>query len=328
MNINVQDGKFTLPPGLRVARFQDAERGPYFLALSESHSDYEIHLGNGPDQNARLLMRLLKGEGTLVDVGANIGTISVPVAASGSRVIAVEMNHANCLRLWTAAALNRLSNIYIVQAAASDYDGTLTYEGSEAWGYVSDKGTSAICLRLDTMRIATSISEPLAIKIDVEGHEPAVLRGARHILAQCRPAVLFECIEIEGSIGNARASKEILEAAGYVLFLQRGNVLVPRTSKDPQEGYVADFLAVPVERRDIVGGIGAEVRSLTNEERAVWIREMAAFPVNTHQRHAAKMLLRWSLDEAALCRASLDIVPALLDLEHLRDLHDALRSLL
>jgi len=49
-----------------------------------------------------MLKKTLNGTGTLLDIGAHIGTIALPVAATGSRVVAIEMNPANCCVLFTA----------------------------------------------------------------------------------------------------------------------------------------------------------------------------------------------------------------------------------
>jgi precorrin-6B methylase 2 len=107
----------------------------HFPKRISGYEEYITRLG-GPDENAQLLMQLLSGSGTLIDVGANIGTISVPVAARGSEVISIEMVPDNCLRLWFARRLNGLTNLHIVQAAASDYDGMIAFAGGEAWANV------------------------------------------------------------------------------------------------------------------------------------------------------------------------------------------------
>lgn len=321
-----------LSPDLRAVELKDAEIGKtYYLAFSKLRSDYESWIAHlqGPDDNTQLLMRILNGAGTLIDLGANIGAVAVPVAKRGSRVIAVEMNPANCLKLWSAIALNELHCMSVIQCAVSDNDGILRYSGDEAWGHVDPQGlASALCLRLDTIVSCLGTpSGPLAIKIDIEGHESLALRGALRTIARYRPTILFESIEIEGTPGNAKASKKILEGAGYALFLMRGKILIPRTSNDPQEGHVADFLAVPSEQKHVLSNIDVEVRSLTDDERIAWISEMTVAPVIHHQRHAAKMILRWCRDEPDLCSKCLKLVPSLLDLTHLADLHEELRQL-
>jgi tRNA G37 N-methylase Trm5 len=83
---------------------------------------------------ASLFLQLLRDDGTLIDLGANIGTVCLPVAASGRRVIAVEMNPRNVLKLALAALVNRFPNLRIVQAAVTDTDGVVGHVGDAAWG--------------------------------------------------------------------------------------------------------------------------------------------------------------------------------------------------
>src|SRR5436190_6210065 len=88
------------PVGLRLHKMHALRTGrPYQIAFSVSDSEYEsaIAAADGPDINARLLMTVLGGSGTLVDVGANIGSIAIPAAVAGSSVIAIEMSPPNCL---------------------------------------------------------------------------------------------------------------------------------------------------------------------------------------------------------------------------------------
>ena len=185
--------------GFYLYRMSDQELGfTYDLVFKASGSDYDNWVASlaGPDENARLLMRLLAGDGTLVDVGANIGTIAIPVSRSGADVVAVEMHPENCLRLSVAAVVNGLKNFSIIQAAASDYDGIIHFQGGEIGAnvYAGKGGIPAICMRLDMMlsQYVQKDVKPLVIKIDVEGHELAVLRGSRQIISTLRPIVFFE----------------------------------------------------------------------------------------------------------------------------------------
>jgi FkbM family methyltransferase len=311
-----------------------ARQKTYSLAFSEAYSGYEEYIGQlgSPDGNATLLTNLLDGRGTLVDIGANIGTIAVPVSVNGSCVVAVEMNPANCLRLWVAARSNGLQNFHIVQAAASDYDGLISFQGDEAWGCVNTNGQGmpAVCLQLDTLLPKFGqLPPPLILKIDVEGHEAAVLTGSLETIRELRPLVLFECIEIEGRSNDAaKSAKLILERAGYELYVLRHDTLCPKTAMEIQEGHVTDYLAVPIGRRAVMGKVASSVRQLTEEERISWVIEMALFPVENHQRHAAGVLLRWARENPQLAsRAAPRLNPILLSLEHLGDVHADLRRL-
>jgi FkbM family methyltransferase len=142
---------------------------------------------------------------TAIDVGANIGLFTVPLArAVGSvgRVIAIEPDAENAARLEANLRLNRLANVLVERVAAGDRDGegelhlandpafhsTVEIYAGRGIGHAVRVPVN----RLDT--IWTRLGRPVvsAIKIDVEGGELAVLRGAETLLRETRPALLIE----------------------------------------------------------------------------------------------------------------------------------------
>ncbi len=321
--------------GFYLHRMRDQELGfTYDLVFKASGSEYDNHIASlgGPDENARLLMKLLAGDGTLVDVGANIGTIAIPVSRSGTNVVAVEMHPENCLRLWIAAAVNGLKHFEIVQAAASDFDGIIYFQGGEfgAHVYSGEGGIPAACMRLDTIlsRYLQEKVNPLVIKIDVEGHELEVFRGSRKTISTLRPIFFFEQIALEGSGDDkVRLTKQFMKNSGYALYLMRGRILSPKEPSDVQEGCVADYLALPNDHRLNLANLGYEVRPLTVHERLSWVKEMAEFPSPHHQSHAAGVLLRWENEEPELLKQAIPIVRGLLKLDHLKELKPRLEKL-
>lgn len=129
---------------------------------------------------------------TFVDVGSNIGAYSILMSQAPSleKIVAFEANRPAAEEMRANLLLNSLS-IDVQAVAVSDHAGTLDF------GVVSRlAGNSAIldskqrqpfrkieqvkCVTLDDALRACS--GPFAIKIDVEGHEQKVLRGARNVL--------------------------------------------------------------------------------------------------------------------------------------------------
>ena len=295
---------FDLPAGFSEIRLDDQCGGQFSIIGSSPPKEYEKGLiaGNlwGTPNVVWLIRELLGPNDLLIDVGANIGCVSVPIARDGNAVLAVEIIPANCLKLQFARLANGLPNLHIFQAGASSEDGDLSYGGTEAWGMVGYGIQEAAALRLDTLiQIASlgssvvSHSESIIIKIDVEGHEFAVLEGSGGIIAKHRPIILFESIQDAGDTSDSTAlkCKNLLASCGYELYLQYGKTLAPRSANDFQEGLVSDYLAIPSERHDIVRNL--DVRPLTAVERLSIIAQDGAESSERHVQHslAASRLL-------------------------------------
>lgn len=145
--------------------------------------------------------------GRLLDVGANVGLISVPMArrlqATGGKVLAVEPVAVNEERLRTSAALNDV-DIQIFRVALGDHAGSVVMHRDTGLGATSgnaimgDPGegygteSNVELTTLDTLDDIASISPIDVIKIDIEGAELSFLQGARRFLERNRPIVFGE----------------------------------------------------------------------------------------------------------------------------------------
>jgi FkbM family methyltransferase len=286
---------YLLPQNLATIDLKLPSGRSYQVVRSSDPSAYERGLMEAQDWGSGdvvyLLRHLLKHDGALIDVGANIGLVSLPIALDGTPIVAFEMLPENCLKLQLACVLNQLDRVQVVQAAVSSVDGLLTFGGEHAWGAIGTGNQVACALRLDTAlrlgRLAPIVgAHRLVMKIDVEGHELEVIKGAVDLIAARRPAIVFESIEFANG-GDDQGSiqcKRFLESLGYRLLLQRGHTLLPRKADDLQEGLVTDFLAIPTERSDLLAGL--DVRELTAAERACWVDEMAVQFEASHRTHA------------------------------------------
>lgn len=289
----------------------DGNCPPYSLILPPEKSGYHNWLiaQKKCTDPAIFILDYLGGQGTLVDVGANIGVISVPAAVAGSNVVSIEMIPENCLYLSLTILRNALKNMRLVQLAASDSRGITHFLATEDNGYVVPEGPPAVKMPLDdvidlvALQNPHFIKPPVLVKIDTEGHELFVLRGATRLIEQLDPVFFFESIMIEGRHEGpdqrAEDVKRLLEQQGYHLYLHRNDHLIPRTARDLQEGFVSDYFAsrrryLPGERigRHVVGPIALA-------ERLAWIEEMIDFPSHWHRMHAAGVIARWRAEGIA-----------------------------
>jgi FkbM family methyltransferase len=140
----------------------------------------------------------------MLDVGANTGFFSLLTKAINptARVIALEPSPHNFSILQQNVALNGF-DIECVGAAATDKDAEVTLHDFAGISYsaslnaASTPGTFERKVRgvkLDTLAHEQRVlGRPALIKIDVEGHEPQVLAGARELIAS-RPVFLVEIL--------------------------------------------------------------------------------------------------------------------------------------
>jgi FkbM family methyltransferase len=167
----------------------DAPAGDYIGELVEaSHRPYEHDL-------LRALDVFLEPGDVILDVGANIGNHTLYFAAHGSRVHAFEPNPEAVEYLRRNVVLNGFERTVSVYAVAvGDHPGSvevLAGESEMRLGMArSFEGSGDVPLvRLDDVVAADDVA---LIKIDVEGAEASVVRGASSIIARSKPVIVVE----------------------------------------------------------------------------------------------------------------------------------------
>lgn len=207
--------------------------------------------------------------GTIViDVGANVGVYSVPLAAAFPDVVvhAFEANLDVAARLGVNAAINRLGNLTVHASALADTSGFMDF-------YQFDDDISLSSLNRHAAQIhgdpklrrvqvetiddlfATDGRRVSFIKIDVQGAELRVLQGACKLIAGHKPVILFEHedshFESPGQAGEEKAALDVFFASqAYRCFYASRydpKLLFPIDWARPLHG---DVLALPlVENR-------------------------------------------------------------------------------
>lgn len=141
---------------------------------------------------------------TVVEIGANIGVHTIPLArkCAPGLLYAFEPQHRVFQVLCANLALNGIGNVLAYPEACGeaegeavvpplDYDAVVNFGGvslqpAEAQGTIG--GTKVRVVALDSLNLPACG----LLKIDVEGFEPMVLRGARETIARCRPIIYTE----------------------------------------------------------------------------------------------------------------------------------------
>lgn len=168
---------------------------------------------------------------TAVDVGAYTGLYSIIAALKGANVVALEPMPAQYWRLGINLALNK-ARARTIQAAASDAEGeailhhnpnvSLTTGASLVPGNEHHREHIKIqCITIDSL-VLTDVA---AMKIDVERHELAVLRGAMQTIERCRPTMLIETLDADMRCAVSRALPNY--EAAHILD-KRNTLFIPK----------------------------------------------------------------------------------------------------
>lgn len=173
--------------------------------------------------------QLLAPGQVVIDVGANIGyyalTAALGVGPSG-RVVAFEPGPAPAARLRENAALNGLSNLEVREAAVADRAGRLALhlgEDSEA-NSLFDAGPDAVGqVEVQVVTLDEQVAELERIdliKIDAEGAEVSVIRGAHRLLSGPNaPALIVEAnpVTLRAANESVESLRDELESRGYTI---------------------------------------------------------------------------------------------------------------
>jgi FkbM family methyltransferase len=224
-----------------VARLGDRSRlwvDPHRTAASM------VLYANPPDLPEMLAWRrALRGGGLFVDVGANVGTYTIWAAEQGAEVIALEPAADTFSLLEENIALNGY-RVTAVRAAAGDHCGSARFTaGLDAGNSLAPDGP--VVTDLVTVDSLIGGRRVTGMKVDVEGFEIDVLRGAARALAERRIGL----IQIEWNQASTfavgtdrRPIAQLLAGYGYRLFRPDATGRLVSVT-DP--GFGADVFASP-----------------------------------------------------------------------------------
>ncbi len=212
-----------------AVRFKEISH-PVYVSLSKNLS-WVLSGGASCEEGEREnFIWLVKAGGfrCFLDVGANVGLYGFIFASivNDATVTMIEPDDANA-RLIRKTILASKGRSTIIEAAASDESRSLTFYKDALTGSTGSLVRSAddsfitthhhqdplaVSVRAITLDQLYPDGSPDFIKIDVEGAELKVLRGAQALIARSRPALMFECDH------DQEAVRLFLHRHGYSFF--------------------------------------------------------------------------------------------------------------
>jgi FkbM family methyltransferase len=209
-----------------------------------------------------LLLAMLRPGMTFLDLGSHVGTFSLPAAALGARVVAVDAHPQHARLLTEAAALNGFSDrLTVVHGAVAEQPGEVDLVCAFGWSFVeppagaAEQLEAAIRVRVRALPTRDVLAEAGVscvdfIKMDLEGSEQRALTGMMELLeGPDAPPVLYEVnpgrLKELGS--SERSLGEAFTQLGYRLYKleqsEHERLLVPITPDaflpDPSDDVLA-----------------------------------------------------------------------------------------
>ena len=188
--------------------------------------------GEWCEHEGQLLVSLLEPGDVVLDVGANIGTHTVPLAkaveGSGGIVYAFEPQHLAFQFLCANLALNRILNVLFSQQAVGEICCDIKVPVLPPWETINFAG-----LKIEQDGTGEPVPQKTIdsmalkrcdmIKVDVEGMESQVLKGASNTIANHKPLLFVE----NNSEPGSRELLEILDNLGYTCMWHLENYFNP-----------------------------------------------------------------------------------------------------
>ncbi len=213
-----------------------------------------------PDPQEMLFLKhYLRPGDNVIDAGANIGIYTLFLASivgPDGHVLAFEPDSLCASRLRENVLLNRLSNVTVKQAAVADYAGSAEFSlGGDEAGTFADLRKTERTQTVEVVRLADEKLNFAAGKMDVEGAEPAALRGA-DLARQNPPVWLIELTRrtLSRSGTSLEYVVDLLRGHGYQLWAYDPDTrtLTEWRERPRKPGQVGDAIAIAQGHLDFV----------------------------------------------------------------------------
>ena len=219
-----QPADFGLAPHVKLV---DARHGRFFVLDTDLYVSRSLQVyGEWTEAEIRLLSPMLRPGDCVADIGANLGSHTVPFARTvgdDGRVIAFEPQPRIFQLLASNVTINGLANVQLYQAACAAAPGMLklphidyatpgNFGGArirslEAQGQAAGSSVHYVpVVRLDDVFDGDRLN---LVKVDVEGMEKDVLTGAARTLGRFRPLLYVENESPQDSRGLLQALQDL-----------------------------------------------------------------------------------------------------------------------
>jgi FkbM family methyltransferase len=221
------------------------------------------------EKEATFLARWLRRGMNVIDVGANLGVYSLPIArlvGPDGAVFSYEPASETRRLLKLSKKKNRANNLHVIANALSDGE----REGHLALGTSSELNTLGGSGPGENVQITSLDAEDRTrnwgnidfLKIDAEGEEERILNGASAFFARQSPLVMFE---VKAGDKPNESLRSAFIASGFSIYRLLGHapVLVPVAVDESIDGFELNFFAAKPDRAAMLATEGLLVDAIS-----------------------------------------------------------------
>lgn len=179
---------------MHIELIKDTKYGDFLVNTKDDFVGRSlISYGQYCETEVAFLSNIISEDSIVVDVGANIGALTIPLAKIAKRVFAFEPHPRLYNVLCGNIALNNLTNVEAYKVAIGEKDEVKYCQDIEKF----ERNNGAHSLVSDgaaefAVHVTSSVPACNLLKVDVEGMELEVLKGAKQMIDVCAPFLWIE----------------------------------------------------------------------------------------------------------------------------------------
>ena len=212
--------------------------GPLILKPGDLITNHVVEFGDWDSHIIKIANQARSRGKVAIDVGAHFGVLTCAMAEIFSQVHAFEANYDNVRYLYANAALRSYGAIQVHNVALYSRNEELSFASNDAQevevsnngksegDYYKSSNSGGLMFVAEGTRINTIRAVPLDsygfkdlgfIKIDCQGADGEVIKGALETIARCKPYIVFEWEEKLSEVHHVtlEETKAELDKLGY-----------------------------------------------------------------------------------------------------------------
>src|SRR5947209_719394 len=197
----------------------------------------------------RFCQRYVRDDYNCVDIGANIGLMPFYLSeyCTSGRIVSVEPNRAVFRALQNTIRANGIKNATAVNVAIDERDGEVRFAEDSAYGHIDPSGSTLVeAMTFATLLERYKMDRVDFIKIDVEGHEPVIVRTALDVIKRDKPLIFVEFNSFSLVMSNMKPLgflEWLLETFAFVYaitYRSPGSELLTRVTFENRKMFIQD----------------------------------------------------------------------------------------